>query len=77
MAPYLLQWYAILEAKKVGFKKYDFLWIAWDENDKKNSWYWITQFKLKFWWEKVEEVDSFDIPVNYFKYFLYRLKKFF
>ncbi len=77
MAPYFLQWNAIVEAKKLWFKRYDFLWIAWDEKNKKDPWYWITSFKMKFWGEKVEYLDWFDIPVNYFKYFLYRLKKFF
>ena len=76
MAPYFLQWNAIVEAKKMWFKKYDFLWIAWDEKNKSDPWYWITNFKMKFWWEKVEYFEAFDIPVSYFKYFLYRLKKF-
>lgn len=46
MAPYLLQWSAILEAKKRACKIYDFLWIAtpWEENSSLAG---VTDFKLK------------------------------
>lgn len=77
MAPYFLQWNAIVEAKKMWFKRYDFFWISWDEKNKKDPWYWITSFKTKFWGEKAEYENGIDIPVNYLKYFLYRLKKIF
>lgn len=47
MAPYLIQWEAIKEAKKRGCKHYDFLGIA--PNDSKNHpWAGVTQFKRKF-----------------------------
>lgn len=77
MAPYLLQWEAISNAKEMWYKSYDFLWIAENENNKSDHLYWVTHFKLKFWGEKVTYPDALDIPVNLFKYFLYRFIKLF
>jgi len=47
MAPYLLQYEAIMDAKKLGYKYYDFLGISADEKTK-DSWAGITDFKRKF-----------------------------
>lgn len=47
MAPYLLQWHAIKEAKKRGMKLYDFLGIAPPEA-KNHPWAGVTEFKMKF-----------------------------
>jgi len=44
MAPPLLQWQAILEAKKMGKKIYDF----WGISDTKKSWQGISRFKKQF-----------------------------
>lgn len=46
MAPYILQWSAIQEAKKRDCLIYDFLWIAtpWEENSPLTG---VTDFKLK------------------------------
>lgn len=46
MATYLLQWEVIKEAKINGYKNFDFLWIAWNE-DKSKRLVWVTDFKLK------------------------------
>ncbi len=77
MAAYLLQWEAISTAKEMWCKTYDFLWIATNEDKKSDSLYWVTQFKLKFWGEKVTYPDAIDIPINLFKYFAYRGLKLF
>ncbi len=44
MAPHLIQWKAITEAKEAGIKTYDF----WGTSDTKKSWAGITRFKRKF-----------------------------
>jgi lipid II:glycine glycyltransferase (peptidoglycan interpeptide bridge formation enzyme) len=52
MAPYLLQWTAIQEAKKRGLKYYDFLGIA-DPNNPKDQLAGVTEFKRKFGGENI------------------------
>lgn len=47
MAPYLLQWTAILDAKRSGMKSYDFLGIAPD-NSPNHALRGVSEFKLKF-----------------------------
>ncbi|KKP35685.1 MAG: Methicillin resistance protein [Candidatus Peregrinibacteria bacterium GW2011_GWA2_33_10] len=47
MAPYLLQWEAIKDAKKRDLKWYDFLGIA-PEDDENHPWKGVTQFKKQF-----------------------------
>lgn len=76
MAPYLIQWNAMQIAKEMWCKTYDFFWIAKDEKNKKDSWYWVTQFKLKFWGRKKEYPKAFDIPMSLWKYLIYRVLKF-
>ena len=60
MAPYLLQWTAIKDAKKMGLKKYDFLGISPDKNTK-HPWHGVTAFKLKFGGEKI----TYSSPQEY------------
>ena len=55
MAPYLLQWQAILEAKKLGFKFYDF----WGFDEKK--WPGVTRFKKGFDGKEVIHPGAFDL----------------
>lgn len=73
MAPYLLQWRAILDAKKAGCEEYDFGGVKITENN--NSWSGITKFKLGFSQvaKPVEFLGSYDIIINPFRYGLYRL----
>lgn len=46
-APYLLQWHIILEAKKRGFKLYDF-WGVSPEDNSKHPWAGLSLFKRGF-----------------------------
>ncbi len=46
MAPYIVQWVAIEEAKKRGCSVYDFLWVA-GPDEKHSPLEWVTDFKLK------------------------------
>jgi lipid II:glycine glycyltransferase (peptidoglycan interpeptide bridge formation enzyme) len=78
MAPYLLQWQAIQDAKKAGMTEYDFGGIKTcdmqHETCNKNGWAGITKFKMGFSPEtKPKEFPgSYDIVINPFKYALYR-----
>jgi lipid II:glycine glycyltransferase (peptidoglycan interpeptide bridge formation enzyme) len=46
MAPYLLQWQQIVDAKKAGCERYDFGGVKTQKTD--SSWSGITKFKIGF-----------------------------
>jgi lipid II:glycine glycyltransferase (peptidoglycan interpeptide bridge formation enzyme) len=54
MAPPLLQWHSILEAKKLGKKIYDF----WGVSKTKKSWQGISRFKIQFGGKTISYPDS-------------------
>jgi len=80
MAPYLLQWKAILDAKEAGFLYYDFLGIAENDNSK-HSWAGITSFKRKFGGEDLDYWKSKELVLNplfyYLMIFVKKLKQYF
>lgn len=69
MAPYLLQWTAIEEAKKRNGKIYDFLWIAspWEKN---SPLAWVTDFKKKLSQDTRKVSESYLFIKNKIMYFL-------
>jgi lipid II:glycine glycyltransferase (peptidoglycan interpeptide bridge formation enzyme) len=73
MAPYLLQWRQIQDAKAADCTKYDFGGVKTDDGDK--SWAGITKFKTGFspTTEAVEFPGSYDIVIDPVRYGLYRL----
>lgn len=73
MATYLLQWQAILDAKKSGCTKYDFGGVK-TRNFSGKSWEGITNFKLGFSpnTNPVVFPGTYDIIVNPRKYAMYR-----
>jgi peptidoglycan pentaglycine glycine transferase (the first glycine) len=77
MAPYLLQWQQIQDAKKAGLERYDFGGVkTWNmEHGTWNNWAGITKFKTGFSpnTSSVKFLGSYDIIINKKKYFLYRL----
>jgi lipid II:glycine glycyltransferase (peptidoglycan interpeptide bridge formation enzyme) len=85
MAPYLLQWQAILGAKKLGYNFYDFGGIKTEDQGSKfnppaggqnsGGWSGITKFKLGFApnTEPVIFPGSYDIIIERKKYYLYRV----
>ncbi len=79
MAPYLLQWGAILDAKKKNINWYDFLGTApLDSNlnyDTKHEWAGVTEFKLKFGGDKVDYSESVEKIFNPFVFWLMKIKK--
>jgi peptidoglycan pentaglycine glycine transferase (the first glycine) len=77
MAPYLLQWRQILDAKKSGCTKYDFGGVKTIINDQRptnNSWSGITKFKTGFApdTKTIQFPGCYDIIVKPAKYKLYR-----
>ncbi len=67
MAPYLVQWQAILDAKIAGFKYYDFFGI--DEH----KWPGVTRFKLGFGGNILEYPGTFDLVFKTGYYRLYNV----
>lgn len=59
MAPHLLQWEAILEAKKQGCKLYDFWGIA-PKDVPDHPWLGITRFKKGFGGKEVHYIGAWD-----------------
>jgi len=74
MAPYLLQWTAIKDAKKMGAKYYDFLGIA-PENAKNHPWSGVTDFKLKFGGIRVSYLKAQEYVFKKIFYKAYHLVK--
>jgi len=75
MAPYLIQWEAIKEAKKRGCKTYDFLGVA-PENAKNHPWAGVTEFKKKFGGQIIDYPTAKEMVLRPFWYNVYRLYKF-
>lgn len=79
MAPHLLHWHAIKEAKAWGAKYYDFWGVAPMEmrdgklkmKDPKHSWSGITRFKKGFGGKYIEYPGTFDLPRSTFWYKVY------
>ena len=80
MAPHLLHWSAIRDAKAKGFSIYDF-WGANPEwkgmHSYKPSWEGITRFKRGFGGRLVNFVGTWDLPFHPFLYLLAHPKNFF
>ena len=78
MAPHLLQWVAISDAQREGFKKYDFggTKIQRGENGQllENNWSGITNFKLGFCPKNkpIAFPGCWDVVIDKRKYYTYR-----
>jgi len=75
MAPYLLFWETIREAKKAGYKYYNFGGVAPEGSSAEHPWLGITRFKRGFGGEEVGYAGTWDWPINKAKYLLYRIFK--
>ncbi|MDD2807421.1 MAG: peptidoglycan bridge formation glycyltransferase FemA/FemB family protein [Patescibacteria group bacterium] len=76
MSPYLLQWQAIIEAKKVGCQLYDFGGVNGRSFHNK-MWQGITRFKLGFADEASvrEYIGSYDLVINPVIFSVYKFVK--
>ena len=74
MAPYLLQWKQIQDAKTQGYRKYDFWGITIGEENK--NWQGITRFKKGFGGKEKSYIGSYDLVFDNIRYWMYRLVKF-
>lgn len=76
MAPHLLQWQMIVDAKDRGALKYDFGGVSIGDTDKEREkkWQGVTRFKQGFSKDArpVEFSGSYDIILNPAKYWIYR-----
>lgn len=75
MAPHLLQWSAILEAKKRGRKTYDFWGIASTNAPENHPWAGVTRFKRGFGGKEVNYIGAYDFVFNKFWHWLYNLRR--
>lgn len=75
MAPYLLHWRAMQEAKSRGFTKYDFWGVAPADAGSGHPWSGITRFKTGFGGERVSHLGAWELPRRQAWYQLYRLAK--
>lgn len=71
-APTILQWHAILKAKKAGKKYFDFLGIA-PIDAKNHPWLGVSQFKRKFGGIEAEYNPEIEIPFSIFWHYLFRI----
>lgn len=72
MAPYLLHWHIMQEAKKKGMKKYNFLGIA-PTDDPKHSWAGITKFKQQFGGAQEDIAGSYDLIFKPLEYQVFKI----
>jgi len=74
MAPYILHWDLMVDAKSKGIGTYDWWGIA-PENQKHHKWAGITRFKKGFGGEEVSSPGTFDFVSKPFVYKLYKLAR--
>jgi len=72
MAPYLIHWKAIEDAKAEGYDSYDLFGIA-PPNSDNHPWQGITSFKMKFGGEIFQYPATYDFPINKALYHLFML----
>jgi peptidoglycan pentaglycine glycine transferase (the first glycine) len=74
MAPYLLHWEAMRQAKRDGYAKYDFWGVA-PSDDAEHPWAGITRFKTGFGGDRIGYLGAWELPADPFWYSLYRYAK--
>ncbi len=72
MAPYLLHWEAMKEAKGRGFEWYDLFGIAPAGEEKGHSWEGVTEFKRKFGGQDLSYIRPMEMAFRRVVYQIYR-----
>lgn len=72
MAPYLLHWKIMLDAKKRGIERYNFLGIAPTE-DQNHPWAGVTRFKKQFGGEQLDIAGSYDMIFKSIEYRAFKM----
>lgn len=72
MAPYLLHWKIMLDAKEKGIEKYNFLGISPNE-DPNHPWAGITRFKKQFGGEQRDIAGSYDLVLKPIEYQVFKM----
>ena len=75
MAPYLLHWHLIQDAKKHGLHRYDWWGVAPEGAHERHAWTGITRFKLGFGGERVTYPGTFDLVLQPGSYALYQFAR--
>jgi len=75
MAPYLLHWELLNEAKHRGLRRYDWWGVAPGEAGESHPWAGITRFKLGFGGERLNVDGTFDLVTRPALYRLYELSR--
>src|SRR3989344_8651910 len=75
MAPYLLHWEIMRDAKRLGFAEYDFWGIVTPRTDKKQARQWLgfSRFKEGFGGRVVEYPGAYDLVFDKLWYNVYRV----
>ncbi len=75
MAPSLLHWALVSEAKHAGLRWYDWWGVAPEGAAESHPWNGITRFKLGFGGERVDYAGTFDLVAHPGAYRLYELAR--
>jgi len=75
MAPYKLHWEVIKDAKRRGFKKYDFWGVAPIGADESHAWHGVTRFKLGFGGYRESYLGAWDLPRRRLTYMAYNMAR--
>jgi len=73
MAPHLLQWQQIQQAKKDGFRIFDFWGVAPTDASENHPWSGISRFKKSFGGKGISYVGAYDLILDKMWYKLYKL----
>ncbi|RJQ33773.1 peptidoglycan bridge formation glycyltransferase FemA/FemB family protein [Candidatus Parcubacteria bacterium] len=74
MAPHLLQWETIKQAKRLGYKIYDFWGIA-PSDGSKPKWEGISRFKRGFGGREIESPGTYEMVYDQNWYRIYKIAK--